>query len=138
MTYLLATVASVAAIYFIAGSVLPHKLRAKRFSERESMSFEDIYEQGLRARGVSFESARQIWVEAAARLHVDPMKLRCSDRFDAELSHVLRGFPYVDLNDEFYWWTVDAMRRRAMNSEVFEQAKTFGDYVAAFADKRPS
>ena len=135
MTYVLMAIGAAAGVYFILGTLFAHALRARRFSRRASVPFQDIYQAHFHE--LSANAAKQVWDAAASKLRISPDRLRHSDRFDKEVSHLLPVFPFTDLNDEFYWWTVDEMKRLKIDNATFESCETLGEYVSAFASKDP-
>jgi hypothetical protein len=119
--------------YFLGGYVFAYRLRAKRLSDREKISFENIFVSHFQKDGIRRDVAESLWNESAIKLKLDPRKLRPADRFDSELSHQLSLFPFVDLNDDFYWWTVERMRKLKVENALFEDVRTLGDYIRLFA-----
>ena len=132
MTPALIALACACIAYFVSGYLLAHGLRARKLDMREDKSFSEIHGEHFKELGISREVAERIWDEAARRLKLNPRKLRPADRFDSELSHQSAWFPFVDLNDDFYWWTVERMKLLKLEREVFEDVRTLGDYIRVF------
>jgi hypothetical protein len=133
MTSALIALACAGVAYFVSGYVLAHRLRAKRFEKRAEVPFDDIFDEHFQKDGIPRDVAERLWNESAMKLRLDPRKLRPTDRFDSELSHQFSWCPFVDLNDDFYWWTIERMKRLEVKNAVFEDAQTLGAYIRAFA-----
>jgi len=110
-----------------------HRIRARRFSGREDVSFDQVYSQSFQSLGVHHDISAELWSEAATTLRISAAKLRPTDRFDVELRHHLTWLPFVDLNDDFYWAAVGRLKRLKADKKLFEEAKSLGDYVVTFA-----
>jgi len=110
-----------------------NKIRARKFSNREDVSFENIYSANFQSLGVPRDLVNELWSEAAKTLRIEPTKLRPADRFDKELNYHLPWLPFVDLNDDFYWAAVARLKRLNADKKLFENAKTLGEYIITFA-----
>src|ERR1700730_7760424 len=119
------------AVYFVGGYAFAHRIRASRFASRPDIPFAEIYKSSLASTGASENESRALWIEAAKALRIPPEKLRADDRFDRELSYSLSGFPFVDLNDDFYAVLVAHLRQRNIASGDAEKWKTLGEYIVA-------
>jgi len=106
-----------------------HRIRARKFSGRQDVAFEEIYVGNFESFGVPRDVADELWSEAARTLRIEPTKLRPSDRFDGELKYHLSWLPFVDLNDDFYWAAVSRIKRLEADKAVFWNEKTLGEYV---------
>lgn len=119
--------------YAILGLLMVHRIRAARFAGRTDQTFVEVYREHFESSGISLDVAEELWNEAARMLRIPASKLRAQDRFDKELAHHLSWFPFVDLNDDFYWWAVERLRNFTGENSLLENAKTLGDYIAAFS-----
>ncbi len=128
-----ALLATLALAYFVSGLLFAHKLRASKFADRESLSFDQIYERYFGASGLAKDIARELWDEAGASLKVDPKKLRPTDRFSDELHHHVSLFPILDLNHDWYLAATRRLRASHSSNEILENVRTLSDYVLAFA-----
>ncbi len=104
------------------------RLRTVQFAERESISFERIYQADF----ASFrkEDVEVLWLEIADTLSVPQEKLRPNDRFDHELANP-KGFlcdGKMEMLDALY-------RKRRADAHLFDACppKTVYDYVTMFA-----
>jgi|KBSSwiStaDraftv2_1062776.scaffolds.fasta_scaffold348370_2 hypothetical protein len=114
------------------GIVSAHRIRARKFADRQDVAFEEIYSGNFQSLGVPRDVADELWSEAARTLRIQPTKLRPSDRFDGELNYHLPWLPFVDLNDDFYWAAVARLKRLKADKTLFENAKTLGEYIVTF------
>lgn len=119
-------------LYIIVGLLMAHRVRTAKFIERADLPFEDIYREHFENAGISMATAEELWSEAATTLKIPAGKLRPQDSFDRELAHRLSWFPFVDLNDDFYWAAVARLRKAKGENSILESAKTLGEYVIAF------
>lgn len=134
LTYYWAIIGTIVAVYAVLSTVLPEKLRKKRISDRDPLSFDLIYSKYLSDLGYEKDLLRNLWYEVASKLKLDPEKLRPSDRFDNELS--VRIFPLVDLNEDI---AIDVQEKvKAASGRVnLEQVNTLRDYVVLSAHLDP-
>jgi hypothetical protein len=106
MIYLILTF--LAAALLVCGR-LAYRIEAKRlptkrarFADRENLNVEEIYERYFSDSGLKKEEVIDLWIKIAQTLHLEPGRLRPTDRFDAELAPV-RGYlvedELVDLED---------------------------------------
>jgi hypothetical protein len=121
-----------AGLYAIFGLTLVYKIRAARFEKRADRPFGEIYRERFEPEGIAFGLAEELWCEAAKTLRISAYKLRPTDRFDGELQHRLAWFPFVDLNDDFYWSAVSRLRKLKGENRLLEDSETLGDFVTAF------
>ncbi len=79
--------------YRIEARRLPTK--QARFKDRENLNVEEIYQRYFSESGLKKEKVIDIWMKIAQTLHLEPGRLRPTDRFDAELAPV-RGYHVED------------------------------------------
>lgn len=109
-----------------------NRIRARKFNERQDLTFDEVYSLTFEPVGIPKEIAGELWFEVAKTLQIPATNLRPTDSFDSELKYHLAWLPFVDLNDEFYWAAVERLKRLHADNGVFENAKTLGDYIIAF------
>lgn len=90
-------VLAIAGVYGLLSLYLPERLRKRKIERRESLSFDNIYQQYLSDLLFPKTFLESLWQQAAADLDLNATKLRPTDRFGDELSVPI--FPLVDLNE---------------------------------------
>lgn len=92
MIYLILVIVAVALLvcvklaYRIEAKRLPTK--QARFKDRENLSVEEIYQRYFSDSGLQKEKVLDLWLKIAQTLHLEPGRLRPTDRFDTELAPV--------------------------------------------------
>jgi hypothetical protein len=92
MIYLILTLVAAALLvcvrlaYRIEAKRLPTK--QARFTDRENLNVEEIYQRYFSDSGLRKEKVIDLWIKIAQTLHLEPGRLRPTDRFDAELAPV--------------------------------------------------
>ena len=119
-----------AVTYGVLSVFLPEKILRQRIDRRTPLSFDEIYRTSFRQLPYPRALIEVVWHELARDLHLDPTKIRPTDRFGKELS--VKSFPLVDLNEVVDARLSERLRKsKAVPDQVVKASsiKTLSDYV---------
>lgn len=124
---------AIAAFYGVTSVIYPKRARASRFADREELSLDEIFSRFYERSGVPKDLVTELWKEAATALGIPGGKLRPTDRLDIELGPI-KGFPLVDLNEEFCDTMIRRLRRHNAKAAPAElkPIKSLNDYINFF------
>ena len=122
-------------LYFIGGLFAAHRIRAAKFESRKAIPFYDIYNSHFIHSKISKKEAEELWLEAAEALKISPYKLRPSDNFNIELKHYISIFPFIDLNDDFFYIAIKRLKSKNIDPLTAKNVKTLADYIELVASK---
>ncbi len=109
---------------------IPYRRRLQRFTNREDLSFDDIYSQFFRKSDLPKDQVMELWNEVAKALSLPPGKLRPTDRFAKELAPV-EGWEFDDDIVEVYWAADRRLKKMGLKVD-HSNVHTLGDYVEFF------
>jgi hypothetical protein len=121
-------VAACGAVAVAVWSLKSRRKRIARFSEREALSLDTIFQQHFAPLNFPKDLVVELWNEVAEPLGVSPGKLRTTDRFDAELS------PVEEWDDDIVevQWAAERRLRKTGSKADLSQIQTLKDYVEFF------
>lgn len=114
----------------LAWNFIPRRRRLERFSLRENLSLDSIYNQFFAANHLPKGLVLELWNEVASPLHLPPGKLRPTDRFDKELAPV-EGWEFDDGTVEVHWLAQHRLKKYGVNVNI-PGLQTLRDYVEFF------
>jgi hypothetical protein len=113
-------------------TLIPHRRRLKRFTGREDMAPDRIYNEFFSASGFPKDLVLELWNEIAIPLRVPPGMLRPSDRFDKELAPI-EGWEFDDDRADVDS-VVNQRLKKLVTSTDLSAVQTLGDYVKFFCN----
>lgn len=122
-------------IYFVGGLMSAHRIRAAKFASRKDLSFDEIYHEYFYKSNMSKQEVEELWIEAAKALKISPNKLRPSDSFDAELKYYIPLFPFIDLNDDFYFIAIRRLKEKNKLVDA-KNINTLAEYITLVASDK--
>ena len=109
-----------------------YKKKISRFSDREELTTEEIYNKYFSDKGIPKDAMIRLWDELADCIELPKGKLRPMDRFDRELAPE-KGFEYDDpINGVFY-----LMKKKSQKYGLkleYEKLETIADYIQFFGN----
>lgn len=120
-----------AAVLLMAGREVQRRVkRARVYGRREAVGLPAIWNQHFSGLGLDRERGEQCWLQLARTFHVEPGKLRITDRFDGELrnlDHLLDG------------WMLLTMTVAQSDTDLLrpQQIETVRDFVLLAATPHP-
>lgn len=113
-------------------SLMPRRLRLKRFESRPDLSLEQIHAEFFARANFPRELVCELWNEVAESLRLPPGKLRPTDRFAEELA-APKGWEFDDEILDVQWAAERRLKRSGTQADL-SQISTVGDYVEFFCN----